>query len=190
MNFKFIIIMLFSGIIGITQAQEQKVIYGVISDANNVPLPGVNIVIKGASTGTTSDFDGNFSIKTSTTSELQFSYVGYITQTIAIGNKTNLSIIMQEDAQALDEVVVIGYGTSSKKELVSAVASIDGDALQNQPVARVDQALQGRAAGVEVTSNNGAPGSGATIRIRGNSSINGNNNPLFVIDGFYCGHRI
>lgn len=187
MNFRFIIFILFFSLLGNTYAQEQKVVNGTITDVNNIPLPGVNIVIKGTSIGTTSDFDGNFLIKTSSSSELQFSYVGYITQNIAVNNQSNLKVIMQEDTQALDEVVVIGYGTSSKKELVSAVASIDGEALENQPVARVDQALQGRAAGVEVTSNNGAPGSGSTIRIRGNSSINGNNNPLFVIDGFIVG---
>ncbi len=187
MNFKFIIFILFFCLFGQIYAQEKRVVNGTVTDINNIPIPGVNIILKGTSNGVTSDFDGNFSINMTPNGELQFSYIGYLTQTLVVNNQSIITVIMQEDTQALDEVVVIGYGTSSKKELVSAVASIDGEALENQPVSRVDQALQGRAAGVEVTSNNGAPGSGATIRIRGNSSINGNNNPLFVVDGFIVG---
>lgn len=165
----------------------QGIVTGTITDDSGQPLPGVNILVEGTNTGSISDFDGMYSIIGSPNNVLQFSFIGFITKTSTIGNQTVIDIILKEDSEALDEVVVIGYGTSSKKTLVSAVASIKSDVFENQPVARVDQALQGRAAGVEVTSNSGAPGSGATIRIRGASSINGNNDPLFVVDGFIAG---
>jgi TonB-linked SusC/RagA family outer membrane protein len=160
---------------------------GIVTDKSSQPLPGVNIIIMGTSKGVTSDFDGKFEINVEQGQILKFSFIGFKDQEITIGSQKDINVLMIEDAAALDEIVIIGYGSSNKKTLVSAVSSIKSDVFENQPVARVDQALQGRAAGVEVTSNNGAPGSGATIRIRGNSSINGNNNPLFVVDGFITG---
>lgn len=187
MNFRFIIFILFFSLLSHSQAQDKKTVKGTITDVNNTPLPGVSIIVKGTSSGVTSDFDGNFTVNVLSSDVLEFTYIGFSTQVIYVGDKTSLSVVMKEDTEALDEVVLIGYGSSSKKELVSAVASIGKEAIENQPVSRVDQALQGRAAGVEITSNNGAPGTGTTIRIRGNSSINGNNNPLFVVDGFIVG---
>ncbi len=171
----------------ITNLFAQNQITGTITDNSGMPIPGITLLIKGTTTGTTTDFDGGFTINVKPSDVLVVSYVGYITKEITVGNNKNLRIALEQDIATLDEVIVIGYGTSTKKTLVSAVASISTEAIQNQPVARVDQTLQGRAAGVEVTSNNGAPGAGATIRIRGASSINGNNNPLFVIDGFIVG---
>ena len=164
-----------------------QIVNGTVKDKSNQPLPGVNIIIDGENRGTTTDFDGNYSITASSSSILQFSYIGFVSQNISVGNQTIVNVILQEDSQKLDEVVVIGYGTSSKKDLVSSVSSVKADVLEKQFVVRVDQALQGQATGVEVTSNNGAPGTGSTIRIRGNSSINGNNDPLFVVDGFIVG---
>ncbi|MEO1011115.1 MAG: TonB-dependent receptor [Bacteroidota bacterium] len=168
-------------------AQGQKTITGTVTEEGGQPLPGVSVVILGTTTGVASDFDGNYAIQAAEGDVLQFSYIGYLQQDITVGAASTIDVVLAEDTQLLEEVVVIGYGTSSKKRLTSAVASVKGEAIDSQPVARVDQALQGRAAGVEVTSNSGAPGSAATIRIRGNSSINGNNNPLFVIDGFIVG---
>ena len=185
MYFKFTLLSLCVLCFGM--ANSQNIVQGTITDNNNIPLPGVDIIIKGTSTGTTTDFDGNFSIDATSEQTLVFSYVGFATQEVLVENQNTINLVMEEDISELDEVVIVGYGTSSKKELVSAVSSVDGKALENQPVSRVDQALQGRAAGVEVVSNNGTPGAGATIRIRGNSSINGNNNPLFVVDGFIVG---
>jgi TonB-linked SusC/RagA family outer membrane protein len=182
---KLIILSLFC--FGMLPALAQSVITGTVTDESSQPLPGVNILVEGSQRGVSTDFDGNYSINASSKDVLQFSYVGFVTQRIAIDVKSTINVVLKEDAQALSEVVVIGYGTSSKKTLVSSVSSVKSDVFENQPVSRVDQALQGRATGVEVTSNNGAPGSGATIRIRGNSSINGNNNPLFVVDGFITG---
>lgn len=176
---------LFLNTYGISMAQNK--VQGTVTDNESLPLPGVNVLVKGSSVGASTDFDGKYSIEASESDVLVFSYLGFITQEILVGNQTEISVELQEDSEQLGEVVVIGYGTSNKKELVSAVSSIDGAAIQKQPVSRLDQALQGRASGVEVVSNNGAPGSGATIRIRGNSSITGNNNPLYVIDGFIAG---
>ena len=180
----FLIVFLFIS----TIHAQTKTVSGTITEVNNVPVPGVNILVKGTSNGTTSDFDGNFTIdNVNSTDILVISYLGFKSQEIVVGDQLTINIILEEDASQLDEVVVIGYGTSSKKELTSAVSQVKGEAIRNQPVSRVDQALQGRATGVEVVSNNGAPGNGATIRIRGNSSIQGNNNPLFVVDGFIVG---
>ncbi len=165
----------------------QQTITGTVTDALGTPLPGVTILVSGTTNGVATDFDGNYSILASQGNVLEFSYIGFAPQTITVGASSTINVTLQEDTQQLDEVVIIGYGTSSKKRLVSAVASVKSEEIANQPVSRVDQALQGRAAGVEVVSNNGAPGEGATIRIRGNSSINGNNDPLFVVDGFIVG---
>ena len=144
----------------------------------------MNVLVKGTTTGAVADFDGNYSIAASEGSVLEFRYLGFIAQSVQVGKSTTIDVVLKEDVSLLDEVVVIGYGTSTKKDLVSSVSTVKSDVLENQPVARLDQALQGRASGVEVTSNSGAPGTGSTIRIRGNSSINGNNDPLYVVDGF------
>ena len=167
--------------------KAQTTITGTVTDDLNQTLPGVNILVKGTSRGVTSDFDGNYSIEVSKGEILQFSYIGFVAQEILIEDQEVLNIVLKGDSQQLNEVVVIGYGTTSKKDLVSSVSSVKSDVLENQPVARLDQALQGRATGVSVTSNSGDPGSASTIRIRGASSINGNNNPLYVVDGFIVG---
>ncbi|MHB0753814.1 SusC/RagA family TonB-linked outer membrane protein [Polaribacter sp. M15] len=185
MKFRYYILILFVFLSGVVFSQST--ITGVVTDKDKIPLPGVSVIIKGSAKGESTDFDGKFSIKASPNDIIQFAFLGFATKEVKVGNQTLIKVILEESTEQLEEIVVIGYGTSNKKELVSSVSSIKGDALENQPVSRVDQALQGRAAGVEVVSNSGAPGAGATIRIRGNSSINGNNNPLFVIDGFIVG---
>ena len=172
---------------GLMSLKAQTTITGTVSDDSNQPLPGVNILVKGTSNGGSSDFDGNFSIQVAKGAIVQFSYIGFVSQDILIGNQKVLNVTLKADSQQLSEVVVIGYGSTTKKDLVSSVSSVKSDVLQNQPVARLDQALQGRATGVSVTSNSGDPGAGATIRIRGNNSVNGNNNPLYVVDGFIVG---
>ncbi|CAZ97649.1 SusC/RagA family TonB-linked outer membrane protein [Zobellia galactanivorans] len=185
MNLKrMLLLLLFASMVSL---QAQQNLTGTITDGSGQPLPGVNVLVKGTTVGTVADFDGNYAIKAPEGATLEFSYLGFITQSVQVSKQTTINVVLEEDVALLEEVVVIGYGTSTKKDLVSSVASVKSDVLENQPVARVDQALQGRATGVEVTSNNGTPGSGATIRIRGNSSINGNNDPLYVIDGFIAG---
>ena len=137
--------------------------------------------------GVVTDFDGNFSIQANDGDVLTISFVGFTTQELVVGEEDNLSISLQEDYAKLDEVIITGYGSTAKKDLVSSISQIKGEALLNQPVARVDNMLQGRAAGVNVVSTSGEPGAASTIRIRGMSSINGNNQPLFVVDGFIVG---
>ena len=165
----------------------QSPVTGVIVDMDGTPLPGVNVFIKGTSIGTATDFDGNYSISANTGDVLIFSFVGFENQEVTVGDQQNIDISMTADYANLDEVVITGYGSTAKKDLVSSISQIKGDVLANQPVARVDNMLQGRAAGVNVVSTSGEPGAPPVIRIRGMSSINGNNSPLFVIDGFIAG---
>ena len=160
---------------------QEKTISGVISDEDTNPLPGVNVFIKNTKIGTATDFDGNYSISANSGDILQISFVGFESQEIEVGDNININISMVTDYANLDEVVITGYGTTRKKDLVSSISQIKGDALENQPVARVDNMLQGRAAGVNVVSSSGEPGAAAVIRIRGMSSINGNNKPLFAV---------
>ena len=160
----------------------------VTSSEDNEGLPGVNVIIKGTSQGTVTDVNGDYSVGVpGEESILVFSSVGFTIQEVAVGNRTTIDLVLSPDVTALEEIVVIGYGTTRKKDLTGSVSSVSGDELSNIPAARVDQVLQGRAAGVQVTQINGAPGSGSTIRVRGGNSIQGNNEPLYVIDGFIVG---
>ena len=132
------------------QAFGQKTISGVISDDQAVPLPGVNVVIQGTNTGVVTDFDGNFALEANDGDVLTISFIGFTTQEVVVGAESNLSISLSEDYAKLDEVIITGYGSTAKKDLVSSISQIKGEALLNQPVARVDNMLQGRAAGVNV----------------------------------------
>ena len=171
-----------------SKGAQKKQIKGNVTDENGVPLPGVTIVLKGTTQGTISDVDGNYSISVpDDATTLVFSFIGMRKQEVEITGKSVVDVEMLSDYIGIEEVVAIGYGVSKKEDLVSSVSQVKAEVLQNQPTVRVDQALQGRAAGVEVTSTSGAPGSGSVIRIRGTSSINGNNNPLYVVDGFIAG---
>ncbi|MDX2432490.1 MAG: TonB-dependent receptor [Bacteroides sp.] len=160
-------------------------ITGSVSDASTgEPLPGVNIMVKGSSTGSATDVNGVFSIMVpSEKSILLFSYVGYTDQEVQIGIQRDIQVFLAEDIETLEEVMVIGYGTIKKSDLTGAVSSVKADAVKDMPVLGMDQALQGRAAGVMVTNNTGAPGSGVSIKVRGIGSIARSNEPLYVIDG-------
>lgn len=169
---------------------QSEQITGTVLDAQGVPIPGVNIVQKGTSNGVVTDFDGNFTIQLATGQDtLVFTYIGYQTKEIKVDNQTTLNITLQEDTQALDEVVVVGYGTTTKSDLTGSVASVSSEEITQVPSSRVDQVLQGRAAGVQVTSASGAPGAGTAIRVRGGNSITGSNEPLWVIDGIVVGNN-
>ncbi len=154
--------------------------------ADGQPLPGATVVVKGTATGTTTDFDGNYTIKADSGSTLMFSYVGYSAKEVLVGNQTTINVTLEADNE-LDEVVVIGYGTQRKSDLTGSVSSVSAEDVAAIPVSRVDQALQGRAAGVQVTQTSGAPGAGTAIRVRGGNSITGSNEPLWVIDGIIVG---
>ena len=166
----------------------QNTITGKITDkGDGSPLPGVNILVKGATNGTISDVEGTFSLSVQGENPiLVFSSIGYLTQEIAVGNQQEVAVQMTEDIASLEEVVVVGYGTQKKSNITGAIASLSGEELEQVQVASFDQAIQGRAAGVYVTSNSGQPGGGISVRIRGIGSIN-NSNPLYVIDGVIVG---
>ncbi|NND05121.1 MAG: TonB-dependent receptor [Saprospiraceae bacterium] len=160
-------------------------ISGIVTDEGGVTLIGVNVLIKGTTKGTTTDIDGSYSIEVDDESQvLIFSYTGYVSQEISLVGRTTINVTMMEDVAQLQEVVVIGYGTQRKKDLTGSISSVDAEEYEHQPVNRLDQILQGRTAGVNVTSSSGAPGGTTSIRIRGANSINGNNDPLYVVDGF------
>jgi TonB-linked SusC/RagA family outer membrane protein len=159
---------------------------GKVIDDSNVGLPGVSVVLKGTQRGTTTDKDGEFQIEVPEKSGavLVFSFVGYVMQELEIGNQTSVSVTMKPENKSLEEVVVVGYGTVKKSDLTGSVSSIKGDAIREMPVTSVDQAIQSRAPGVQVTQSSGAPGGGISIRVRGANSINSGSEPLYVIDGF------
>jgi len=159
-------------------------ITGTVTDAEGIGLPGVNIVEKGTQNGVVSDFDGNFTIVTNSNATLMFSYLGFVTKEVSVAGKTSIKISLEEDLAQLDEVVVIGYGTVKKSDLTGSVATVDTEKAYIAPVSSLDNALQGRASGVQVTTTNGSPGAGASIRIRGGNSITAGNAPLYVVDGF------
>jgi len=165
---------------------QSKSINGTVTDRSNTPLPGVTIVIKGTTIGVTTDFDGKFSLQNvSASSELEISFIGMETKTILVGNQTNIEIVLNESAESLDEVVVVGYGSTSRKLVTGAISSVKSEAITRTPVVSADQALQGSAAGVTVT-NSGSPGSSPQVQIRGLGTF-GNSAPLYVIDGIVSG---
>ncbi len=163
---------------------QDRTITGNISDAGeNIPLIGATVQVKGATVGTVTDLDGNFSLEVPAGSEIiVFSYIGYLSQEVEIGNRTQFDILLAEDIQELDEVVVIGYGTQKKSDLTGSVATVSGAELTKVTVAGIDQALQGKAAGVQVTQSSGRPGAPVNVRIRGVGTVN-NTEPLYVVDG-------
>ncbi|MEO9892707.1 TonB-dependent receptor [Aurantibacter sp.] len=178
---------LFLALMGMQYAHAQQTISGNVVDENGDPVPGANIVVKGTTNGTQSDFDGNYTIDASTGDVLAISYIGYATQNITIGTQTTINTQLVLDQQQLDEVVVIGYGTARKSDLTGSIARVTSKSFEDQPMSRVEDALQGRAAGVTVARQSGAPGGDVKIRIRGTNSITGNNDPLVVIDGIIGG---
>ncbi len=169
-------------------AQEGYQLSGTVTDAANMPVPGVNVVIDKTTTGTATDFDGNFQLEVKRGDILHFSYLGYVKESITITDQRQLNVVMVEDASQLEEVVVVGYGTRKKSDITGSVASVKSEELTAFPVLDATQALQGNAAGVFVQSNNGGePGAPIDIKIRGNTSISASSDPLIVVDGFVGG---
>ncbi|RKR15332.1 TonB-linked SusC/RagA family outer membrane protein [Maribacter vaceletii] len=165
-------------------AQDGYVLSGTVSDADNVPIPGANVIILGTTTGTATDFDGNFQITVKSGDELQFSYIGYVTKSVSVTGQESLNMILAEDAAQLEEVVVVGYGTRKKSHLTGAVAKIGGDDVAAVQTARVDDALAGKLPGVLIQNQDGSPGAAPKIQIRAASSISSASNPLIVVDGY------
>ncbi|MBQ0788672.1 MAG: TonB-dependent receptor [Oceanihabitans sp.] len=165
-------------------AQETLTVKGLVVDANdNMPLPSVNVIIVGTSTGTSTDFDGNYQIQVKKGDVIQFSYIGYISQTVIIDNQRTIDMSLAADANNLDEVVVIGYGTQKKSHLTGSISKVVNEDLDQIAVSRVDDALVGQVSGVNIQATEGEAGSAPTITIRGAGSITGNSTPLVVVDG-------
>lgn len=159
-------------------------ITGKVSDETGMGLPGATIKVKGTMIGAVADIDGNFQISAPKPSSLTISFIGYVTQEVAVNGRSIINLQLEPDIGALDEFVVVGYGTIKRADLTGSIASVKGEDLAITPVPTFDMALQGRAPGVQITSASGEPGGDVTIRIRGNNSISGDNQPLLVIDGY------
>lgn len=164
--------------------QTRTVSGRITTDDDASGLPGVNVIEKGTSNGTVSDIQGRYSLTVSENAVLIISSVGYISEEIAIGNRSVIDVVLTADVTALEEIVVVGYGTVRKSDLTGAVSSVKSEQLTAFPAINAVQALQGRAAGVQITANNGEPGAAFKIRIRGGTSINASSDPIIVVDGF------
>jgi TonB-linked SusC/RagA family outer membrane protein len=156
---------------------------GQVTDQDGGILPGVNILIKGSTSGTTTDAEGNYSIEATAGSTLIFSFIGYASQEIVVGTNTTINVTMATDATTLSEIVVIGYGTQEKKDITGAVGLVDAKAFESRPNSQFGNLLQGKTAGVQVISASGKPSAGFSIRIRGTNSITASSEPLYVVDG-------
>ena len=168
-----------------TVEQQQKTLSGVVVDAGGLSLPGASVLVKGTKNSVSTDIDGKFSIRVDdTATTLVISYVGFDSVEIPIGNKTDFRITLSESSQSLEEVVVVGYGTQRKSDLTGAISSVSGEQLATVPAMTAAQALQGRAAGLNIVTTSGAPGAGTNITIRGGTSITQSTKPLYIVDGF------
>ena len=166
-------------------AYAQETISGKVTDESGESLIGVTVLVQGTAKGTVTDIDGDFSVEAASDAVLEFSYVGFESQTVPVDGQTTINITLRADATELDEVVVVGYGSVQKSDVTGSVASVKSEDLQAFPVLNAGQALQGRAAGVAVqTQNGGEPGAGISIRVRGSTSLNASSDPLIVVDGF------
>lgn len=168
----------------ITKEIQLATIVGTVTDNTGAPMPGVTIVVQGTTTGTVTDIDGKYSIEASEGQVLVFSFIGFQTTSRVVGTSSVLDVRLFEDENNLQEVVVIGYGTIQKKDITGAVSAINADKIKDQQVPSLDLALAGQMAGVVVTQATGAPGGGASVRIRGAGSLSAGNEPLYVVDGF------
>jgi len=162
---------------------QEKNVSGTVTDQNGLPLPGVSITIVGTNTGTQTDFDGNYSLMASTGQTLRFSYIGQKTVEKAVGASSTISVQMEEDAQALEEVIVVGYGEVQDKKLVQNVAQIGNEDIQDIPAVTAQELLQGQASGVQFVQSSGVLGAANVIRVRGVGSLTAGAQPLFVVDG-------
>ncbi|MFV0541942.1 MAG: TonB-dependent receptor [Aestuariibaculum sp.] len=167
----------------IQTSQQSITVSGTVMDENGQPLSGTSIVVKGTTTGAQTDFDGNYSLQVpNRNATLVFSYMGFVTQEITVGTQTTINVTMKEDASALDEVVVVGYGTQKKSDLTGAIGIADGEVLENRSITSIEEGLQGVLPGLNISTESGAPGQSMKINIRGVTSINGGE-PLVLVDG-------
>ncbi|WP_296621719.1 TonB-dependent receptor [Marivirga sp.] len=169
--------------LGNLYAQDRTVSGTVTDSKTGEGLPGVNVLVVGTSDGATTDFDGKYKVSVSGDTNLKFSYIGYKSQTIEVGSKSVVNVKLQEDVEQLSEVVVVGYGQVEARDATGAVQRVTSKEFNGGVIASPEQLIQGKSAGVQITSASGEPGAGVNIRIRGTSSVRNGNNPLFVVDG-------
>ena len=161
----------------------QQSVSGTVADSAGVPLPGVNVVIKGTNTGASTDFDGNFTIDAADTDVLIFSFVGFKDQEATIGDNTSFSILLEEEASFLDEIIVTGYGTQTRREVTASIVRVDAEDIARIATSSSIDAIKGQVAGVDIQSAGGRPGQSPVVRIRGRRSLSASNDPLYVVDG-------
>ena len=178
-NLFFMLLFSFS----IAAIAQQKTVTGTVETAAGMPLPGVSVVVKNSTTGTQTDFDGNYSISVESGQTLVFTYVGFKKNELIVGNQSVINVTLQEDTESLDEVVVVGYGVQRKRDLTASISQVKGEEIANLVTSSFDQQLAGRAAGVQVTTQSGIIGETPRFRIRGIASITSGTYPLFVVDG-------
>lgn len=170
-------------VIPLSLSAQKKAVNGIVVDTKNEPLIGVSVIVKGTSTGTVTDIDGKFTLNVSAKDVLVFSYVGMNTKELTAGANKNLRIVLEDNNKALEEVVVVGYGTVKRKDLTTAVSTVSTKDIAERPLISAASAIQGKAAGVTVMQPSGEPGAGMVVRVRGNTSITASNDPLYVVDG-------
>ena len=164
-------------------ALAQSLIKGTVKDVSGDPIIGASVKVQGSKSGVITDFDGNFSVQANNNATLVISYIGYTTETVKVAGRNNISVILKEDTQTLNDVVVIGYGVQKKSDLTGSVASVKAEDLKHRSTTDAAAALQGKAAGVQILNSSGKPGAGANIRVRGYSSNSSNIGPLLIVDG-------
>ena len=183
-NMRSLLLILFSAI-SLSVSAQTITVKGNVKDTSGEPVIGASVVEKGNTTnGTITDLDGNFSIKVDGKKTLVISYIGMKTQEVAVQGRKTINVQMVDDSKALDEVVVIGYGTVNKRDLTGSVASVSAKDLAAIPVASASEALTGKLAGVSVTTTEGSPDADIKIRVRGGGSLSQDNSPLYIVDGF------
>ena len=168
-------------------AMAQSIVKGTVSDESGEPVIGATVKVQGTNEGAITDFDGNFSVNAASNATLSVSYVGYVTQQVSVSGRSNIAIVLKEDNTTLNDVVVIGYGTMKKSDITGSVVSVNTEDMMKRSPVNIAQGLQGTAPGVIVTMQDGSPDSRAQVRIRGVATINGNAQPLYVVDGVQVG---
>ena len=168
-------------------ALAQNVVKGTVNDEAGEPIIGATVKVSGSNAGSITDFDGKFSVQAASNATLEISYVGYVTQKVKVAGKSDITVVLKEDAQMLNDVVVIGYGTMKKSDISGSVASVNTTEMMKRAPTNIAQGLQGAAPGVMVSMQDGAPDANAQVRIRGVATINGNASPLYVVDGVQVG---
>ena len=179
---KLLVFCISSLLFSVIAVAQDVTVNGIINDENGMPVPGATILLKGTTKSTASDFDGKFQIQAPSNGSLTITFIGYATVTEAINGRTKITVQLKPESQSLNEVVVVGYGTQKKSVVTGAISSVKASDLEDLPITRVEQSLQGRVSGVTIAANAGQPGSSSTIRVRGITSF-GNNEPLWVVDG-------